>query len=221
MLRPILRQTTPPASLPVEISTVWKHLELITEEDDSSPPETVLSDASDEAYVADLVTAAVSRLDGPSGLLNRCLITQDWEFALPRFPFGSIRVPLVRCSDVISVKYVAPDGSPKTLADTEWTAYGLETDHATIAPAAGKRWPATMYDCPEAVLIEVEAGFGSTPDAVPGAIRLAILEMVTSAYEHREDITLGSAMPLPAAASRVVTDWTSWTSLDADNDNAG
>jgi uncharacterized phiE125 gp8 family phage protein len=214
MIRPMLRQTCPPGTLPIDRETVWAHLELILEETDDSPPELAPIDA---AYVDDLIRAAVSRLDGPHGLLNRCLISQDWQFSLPRFPRGAIRVPVVRCIDVISVSYVATDGSPKTLPETDWISYGLETDHATIAPAPGKRWPATLH-CPEAVTVEVEAGFGASPSDVPGSIKLAILEMVASAYEHREDITVGSVMPLPSAASRVVTDWTSWTSLDADHE---
>lgn len=207
MTRPALIQITPPASLPVELSTVYQHLNLIL--DDEGEPE----DAADAAYVAELVAAAVSRLDGPSGLLNRCLIEQIWQASFPRFP-SSLRFPLARVTDVVSVEYIAADGSPKTLPTEDYITLGLGTDLASIRVAAGKRWPATERGHPEAVTVQFTAGFGELPDSVPGDIRLAILEMVATSYANREDTVTGTiAAALPSSATRVVTDWTFWSGL--------
>jgi uncharacterized phiE125 gp8 family phage protein len=189
------------------MATVFQHLHVIM--DDDGLPE----DPAEEAYITELVLAAVSRLDGPHGLLNRCLVNQTWRASFPRFS-GSIRLPLARVSDVVSIDYIAADGSPKTLPETDYITLGLNTDLASIRPAAGKRWPQTERGNPEAVTVEFVAGFGPSAESVPGEIRLAILEMVASAYANREDVVVGTgAVSLPSSATRVVADWTNWSGL--------
>src|SRR5690606_5682974 len=121
MTRPIFRQITAPAVLPVELETIWAHLNLILEPTDESP---ATIEPIDAAYVEELTAAAVARLDGPKGLLNRCLITQTWSVALPRFGAHAIRMPTAGVTEIVSVEYVAADGSPKTLAEADYIVTG-------------------------------------------------------------------------------------------------
>jgi uncharacterized phiE125 gp8 family phage protein len=207
MTRPALVQIEAPAALPVDLPIVYQHLNLILSE--AGEPE----DAADAAYIEELVKAAVSRLDGPTGLLNRCLIVQTWQASFPHFP-AALRFPIARVSNVVSVEYIAGDGSPKTLPPDDYITLGLNTDLASIRPAAGKRWPSTLRDHPEAVTVTFVCGFGDSPDDVPGDIRLAIMEMTATSYANREDTVVGTgAASLPSSATRVVADWTFWSGL--------
>lgn len=206
MTRPIFRLVTPPAALPVDLSTVWAHLNLILEPTDESP---VSMEPIDANYVEELTRAAVARLDGPRGLLNRCLITQTWTVSLPRFGGTAIRMPTAGVTEIVSVEYVAADGSPKTLPTADYLVTGEGTDQCRIRRAAGKVFPSTEYDNPEAVVITFTAGFGDAAEDVPTDIQLAIAEMVATAYNAQ--LPAGSMPPLPSAANRVATDWTSWS----------
>lgn len=202
MNRPVFRLVTPPAALPVELATVWAHLNLIIE--GTTPPAPIDAD-----YVEALTRAAVARLDGPKGLLNRALITQTWTVSLPRFGRTAIRMPTAGVTAITSVEYVAVDGSPKTLATSDYIITGLGTDLSRIRPAAGKYFPDTQSDNPEAVEITFTAGFGAAAADVPTDIQLALAEMVATAYNAQ--MPAGSTPPLPSAASRVTTDWTAWS----------
>lgn len=203
MSRPIMRRVREPDVLPVTLADLWVHLSLIVEAEEAEP--------IDAPYVKALLEAAVGQLDGPFGLLNRCLIEQRWSVSLPYFP-ASIRMPVARVNEVRCVKYIAADGSPKTLPDTDWIAIGEGTDQCSVRPSAGKSFPDTQRDMPEAVMIEFTAGFGDCPEEVPADIRLALMEMVAAAYGSQ--LPPGVTSPLPSAASRVTTDWTYWSGLN-------
>jgi uncharacterized phiE125 gp8 family phage protein len=201
----ILTRIASPARLPVDRDMVWSHLNAILVEDLDSPPP---DEPYDAALIDELIAAAVDRLDGPNGLLNRALITQTWLAQLPRFE-REMRIPLPRCRLVSSITYIDPDGDSQAVALDAFRVVGLGTDHARIVPV--DNWPDTARR-DDAVAVTFVAGFGDAPDDVPGSIRLALCEMVATAYAHREFATLdGSFSTLPAAASRVVSDWTVWS----------
>jgi uncharacterized phiE125 gp8 family phage protein len=201
----ILTRVSAPAVMPVDREMVWEHLRAILTEDLDSPPS---AEPMDAELIDVLIDAAVDRLDGPHGLLNRCLISQVWLARLPRFE-PEIRIPLPRCQSVSSITYLDADGETQALPLESFRVIGVGTDHARIIPVDS--WPATARQ-PDAVAVTFVAGFGDDPEDVPGSIRLALMEMVATSYENREFATLdGSFSTLPAAASRVVSDWTVWS----------
>ncbi|MGV8832969.1 MAG: head-tail connector protein [Devosia sp.] len=166
----------------------------------------------EDELIGSLIAAAVDRLDGPNGLLNRALITQTWTAFYDRFPGGSILIPLSRCLEVSEVTYIAGDGTPMTFAGSDLMVTGVMSDMCRVRPAMGTAWPSTCKGLPDAVTVTFKAGFGDGDD-VPASIKHALLEMVATAFENREGIAIGervSMQVLPLTARSVVSDWKVW-----------
>jgi len=102
---------------------------------------------------------------------------------------------------VVEVKYVAEDGTLKTLVEnTDFYTSGM------MPPITGSggdillgkiipvnNWPATK-DVEEAVRIKVICGFGDTEAYVPNPIKEAILRFISFHYENRTDEVSGSGV---------------------------
>lgn len=96
------------------------------------------ADGSEEdELISDLVDAAVSRLDGWSGLLGRALEAQSWELRFEEFQ-DVIRLPLGPVVNITSISYADAGGSRVELPGTAWrmTSIGIE---AELRPIGG--WP--------------------------------------------------------------------------------
>ncbi|CAN7390622.1 hypothetical protein LJR143_002187 [Pseudoxanthomonas sp. LjRoot143] len=152
--------------------------------------------ASDPQLAA-MVAAVVSGLDGSAGELGRALVEQEWELALDAFPSSAICLPLPPLLSVESVKYVDPEGVQQTMDAAGYTVEPGE--HGFAMPVHGTRWPATRAQ-PLAVRVRFKAGYGSTGDKVPAAIRSAILLRVADLFENRESSIVGkSVAPNPTS----------------------
>lgn len=206
MRRPLLTRVSGPDVLPVAIEMVWAHLKSLAADEGASPTDLAPADA---AYIGELIEAAVDRLDGPTGLLNRALITQQWRASYSCFCLETC-IPLARCQSVDAVTYLDTAGESQTLDPSAYRVTGLLTDDCRIRPAAGTSWPSSLMDR-EAVSITFTSGFGDEAGDVPPTIRHSILEMVATAYEHREAVIAGSIFAtLPLSATRAVQDWVVW-----------
>ena len=202
----MLSLVTAPAALPVDAQMVWSHIGPPIPVDDGASP----SDLAPEnaAYIDELIAAAVARIDGPTGLLNRALISQRWRLTLDHCFPARVEIPLARCKAVQSVAYVDRTGTTRTLAEEAYRVVGLNADSCSIAPAWGLSWPSTRDDL-EVITVEFTSGFGDTAEDVPPTLRHALLEMVSTAYEYRESVIAGAAFSeLPTSATRVFADWT-------------
>lgn len=196
-----------PAVPAINREMVWRQVHAILEETGDSPPQMAPEDAD---YIDMLIEAAVSRLDGPNGLLNRALITQTWRMTFDRFD-PEIRVPLGRCQSVDELTYHDNSGTLVVIDPVNYRVRNIGSDNARILPAMGQSWPSTIAD-PEAVTVTFTAGFGDTPDDIPGSIRLALLEMVSLAYAYRESAAIGGSFSvLPFSATGAVSDWVIWS----------
>ncbi len=165
-LAPVL--VTPPSAMPVDISDV-KTLARI--------------DGSDEDLLLhDLCRAAVAYLDGWSGILGRCLVTQVWDQSFDSFPDDEfIRLPFPDISAAV-ITYRDTSGLVQTLG----SGWALVADYSQsfIQLANGAAWPATAVR-PDAVTVRMTAGFGP-PAAVPPGLKLAIRMKAAAMYENRE-----------------------------------
>jgi len=196
-----------PAVPAINREMVWKQVHAILEETGDSPPQMAPEDAD---YIDMLIEAAVSRLDGHNGLLNRALITQQWRMTFDRFD-SEIRIPLGRCQSVDEISYVQKSGDSATMDPANYRVRNIGSDNARVLPAVGQSWPDTIAD-PEAVTVTFTAGFGDAPEDIPGSIRLALLEMVALAYAYRESAAIGGSFSvLPFSATRAVLDWVIWS----------
>ncbi len=190
--RPLL--VTGPTETPVSLAAAKAHLRVEHGEDD--------------ILIAAMIAAAVSTIDGWSGWLGRCLVTQTWSRAFSGFPCaGSMLLPFPDASDV-SVTYLPSGGGASvTLATSEWHHVRLASGDA-VALADGATWPSTA-DHPAAVTLTADYGYGEAAD-VPAAIRSALLLMVGDLYRYRETATVGAtAVSTPT--------WTTVQSLLAPN----
>jgi uncharacterized phiE125 gp8 family phage protein len=162
-MRPVL--ITPPSAAPVTIEAARAHLRV--------------DHADDDALIEGLVAAAVSHLDGWTGVLGRCLEAQTWELALDRFPAREVGLPLGPVVSVTSIKYDGPDGTERTVDPAGYVVDGRPLE-GWVIPVAGFAWPATI-DAVNAVRVRWVAGNGC-----PAAVRQAILLLVGHWYERRE-----------------------------------
>ncbi len=194
--------TVEPSIAAVDDATIYSHLSSIIEDGETAP--------DDGELIATYLAAATSRLHGPNGLLGRALLDSTWKAKFDRWP-TEFRIPLPRCFEIVGVEYIPySEDAPVELSPPQYLAYGLGTDAARIRPASGVTWPA-IADHPEAITVTFRAGW--TQETLPATIKHAILEMVATAYAHRENAAYSSASfgVLPYSASQALRDWVIWS----------
>jgi len=167
---------TPPASSPISLAEAKSHLRV---------------DHSDEdTHIQLLIDAATTYLDGYTGILGRCLVSQTWDLYLDEFPTcePSIQIPLSPLIAVSSVTYTDTAGDPQTVDSDDYTVDTI-TPPGWVVPDSSFSWPATM-DAVNAVKVRFVAGYSS----VPAAIKAAMLLMVADLYENREPVIIGQTV---------------------------
>lgn len=187
----------PPEVQPVTLDEMKAHLGVTTDIDD--------------ALIENLIGTATARLDGPRGLLGKCLITQSWALTLDAFPRTSITLPLAPTQSVDAISYVDRDGATQPWPEDDYAVVRLgdHDDAAYVLPLTS--FPITK-DRPEAVSITFTAGFGDEPEHVPAPIRQAIKMHVAHLYENREATYLGQGgfAPVPFAVDELLSSYRTW-----------
>lgn len=161
--RPI--RTVAPAATPVTVAEAKAHCRVTT--------------SADDTLIGSLIDAAVSKLDGWSGILGRCLVTQTWTQTFDDFG-DEMYLPFPSCT-VTSVVYLNAAGASTTLSTS---IYGVRDGlgGCYIDLKHNQTWP-TVYDEDEVVTVTFTAGYGDA-SAVPAAIKQAILLMVGGLYSN-------------------------------------
>ncbi len=166
---------TAPTETPVSLDAVKEYLrETEADQDDT---------------ITAMIEAATTYLDGWSGVLGRCLVTQVWSQSFDDFPAGDdLQLPFPDVSSV-TVTYYDDAGASQTLSSG---AYRLVRDArgAKIALDDDQSWPATD-DRPDAVTVQMTCGYGAAT-AVPPILRHAIKVLAAAMYEGREGQMTGS-----------------------------
>lgn len=185
-----LTQIDPPASLAeLLLDSVLQQLNL-TVDTGESPPPTV----PDEALVLEYTKAAVAHLDGPSGRLGRCLLTQKWRLTVDHCWPPIIPLTLPPISAIDAVSYADEDGEEQTLGESAYRVTGLGTWLTEVAPAFGETWPAVRWQR-EAITIEFTTGYGTGLEDVPAPILQAIRMLAAHWYLNRSPLGSGSELP--------------------------
>lgn len=134
--------------------------------------------SSEDALLAVYLAAAVAELDGPDGVLGRCIAPQTWRMQLAGWS-DPIVLPVEPVRS-IAVVYDDPAGDEQVLAAQD---YALETG-VGIRPRL--RWAVTarpaLAAMPWPVRITIEAG----PASVPSDLLTAVWMRAADLYEHRE-----------------------------------
>lgn len=203
MLAPVL--VTPPASLPVTLDEAKLHLRVAVPNEDGTMPET-----DEDGLITALIEAAVSHLDGWTGILGRALVEQTWRQDFDGFSH-CMRLPLGPVTEIVSITWRNEEGQVATIASGN---YSLRTDSlgAIISWDSGYSFPSPVYEH-GGVSVTYKAGYPiipATEDAperstVPAAIKAAILLLVANLYENREATVTTSVNELPFAVNALLT----------------
>lgn len=182
-----LRRVTAPASLPVTLEEAKAQFR--TDHDD------------EDALIMRKIGAVTDHLDGYEGILNRCLISQQWELLLDAFPPGSIELPLKPIISIDAITYTDSAGDDQIIAADSYEA-DTTSSSAWVVPIVP--WPPTLTAI-NVVRILFTAGYGPNPEDVPGDIRDAILAHVGHLYEHRESVSNTQTYPVAETVMHLVT----------------
>ena len=190
-----LYRLTPPASSPVTLADVYSHLRL---DPAGSPPS-----HPDDDLLTDLILAATQYLDGYTGVLGRCLITQEWIGAASSIgSCGYLTIPMP-VADVTTVE-VLVDGAYQPLSPSIWTWRDMQT-YAVVRPDKGMSWPPGVDPDEAAWRVTFTAGYGATSEHVPSPLRRAALLLIGGLYENREAIvTGGNPQVLPGGVDMLI-----------------
>ncbi|MGO7922006.1 head-tail connector protein [Rhizobium ruizarguesonis] len=171
----------------------------------------------DDGLIGALILAAVSYLDGWTGVLGRCLCQQTWRqdvgcfSSVMRLPIG----PVLAVNEILAfdgagqATTVAP-ADYKLLEDGRGSYVHFVSSYQgpAFAPEIGPSYAVT-FDTGYPDTPEVPAN-GSTPaiparSSVPQAIKQAILLLIGHWYENRETVVLGAAPArLPVAFEALI-----------------
>lgn len=153
----------------------------------------------DDDYLISVIHAAGAVIEKQYGL---ALLTQTVKQYHQAFPACSDTPLLLRIAPLLSVtsiQYVDGAGDTQTWDAAEYNA-GHYNQTAFIIPKVGYTWPSGLADTPNAVTITYQAGFGAKASTIPPDIRGALLLMIGSMYENRED----SPSTLPMASQNLL-----------------
>jgi uncharacterized phiE125 gp8 family phage protein len=160
-----LKLVTPATELPLTLDEVKAHLRMDgTDEDD---------------YITLLLKSAVQQAQN---FTNRQIMPATFQLYLDRLP-SSVPLPRPPFAEITSFKATDDAGQEVVFEETDYTL--TETEHTTIRGIADSGWYASCYSD---IKITYKAGY-ATADAVPEDIKSALLLMIGSMYENREDKT--------------------------------
>ena len=188
MTKPV--RTVAPASLPVPLDEAKSRLGI--------------SGTDEDATLTALIGAATDYLDGRTGALGRCLITQTWAFHLDYWPScGHMVLPFPDVQSVV-VTYRDTDDAEQTLAGGEFEVF--EADCGSVLEFIGTL--PNLSDRNRAVTITMTVGYGEASD-VPETIRSAIILTVSRLRNLSSDAAFLRSETVEGVGSQ------SWSTTDA------
>lgn len=144
----------------------------------------------DDTLIGAIRDTVQQYLDGFTGYLGRCLLTQTWRQDLACFPGDDrLRLPFRPVSAVSGITYYDSNNTTQTLATTVYAGPFTDELGAYVILKFGQSWPVT-YSREDAVSVTFAAGY-ATAAVVPAPIRAAALLMCGDLYAHRETVVIG------------------------------
>ena len=179
---------TGPTSEPVSLAEARAHCRIDTVDDD--------------AILAGLILAARQYVEAVTG---RAILSQTFDLTLDDFPAWEIELPRSPVASITSIGYLDTAGVSKTV-----TSYVLDgrSRPPRLTPAYGESWPETRGTA-GCVTVRFVAGESQAPEP----LRQAILLLVGSWYENREDTVIASGVSvadLPHGVSALLAPYRVW-----------
>ncbi|MGE3987138.1 head-tail connector protein [Pseudorhodoplanes sp.] len=177
---------TPPALEPVSLADA-KHFLRVAHDDDDD-------------VIAALIAAARVHVEAQT---RRALIEQTWRLVRDVWPAAGrlpvLPVPLV---EVAAIRVFDADGMPELL-DVDDFAIDRASAPAVLAFVRGA--PPAPGKLAAGIEIDIVAGYGDEPDAVPQPLRQAIRMLVAHWYENRGVIAAsGEVASMPVSVSSMI-----------------
>ena len=112
---------------------------------------------------------------------------------LDDLPAGVFRLPKPPLASVTSIKYTDEDAVEATFSSSNYLV-DTDTEPGRVLLKNGVSWPAVTLKEAGAVRVRYVAGYGAAGSNVPQAIRQAILLVIGSLYENREDVLVAQGV---------------------------
>lgn len=183
----MIKSTSAPAEEPITLAEAKGHLKVDFSADDS--------------YISALIAAARQEVEQYCSI---SLVSQTFEQAFDGFPASTRknphqslmlwRSPLV---SVTSIVYISESGDSVT-ENSDNYAVDTHSQPPRISPVYGYSWQSAQ-DIPASVVVTFVAGYGDASD-VPAPIKQAMLLMIGSWYDNRED----SVYNLPTHSRKIL-----------------
>jgi len=193
MARYGLSLVTAATTLPVTLEEARKQVEVGVE-----------TGVHDE-FLERLIATATKYVETYTG---RQLINATYDLYADVLPCGNrpLEVPISPLSSVTSIKYADPSTGTLTTWSSSNYIVSASREPGRITPAFGIVWPAFRY-VPDAVVVRVVVGYGSTPASVPDPLRHAILLLVGDWFLNREDNAQGQTGTIPNGVRSILDQW--------------
>ena len=169
-MRPVL--LVPPALEPVTLAELKPHLSVDGNEQDT--------------LIQMYLDAAIGYLDGYSGVLSRCLMSQVWQVALTGWMPAAL--PFLDVTN-LQVFYTDAGGDMQTLGSTQYQTF--EDIDGTGIVFEGATLP-LLADVPAPVQVEITSG-ALIATQVPAPVRGAVLLLAAHLYLNREAVVSGAS----------------------------
>lgn len=198
MIGPVL--VTPATVTPVSLNEAKLHLRVAFPDDEGNVP------ASDEdAIIQAFIDAAVSYLDGPQGILGRCLVEQTWRADFSGFeqrlclPFG----PVI---SVVSVTWRNADGQIATVDDDNYLLQADAGGNTYLVFRSGYNFPSSLAEF-DPIAVTFKAGYPLVDEkpTTPSALKVAILLLVGTWFENRDATVATTINELPFAVNALIS----------------
>lgn len=134
--------------------------------------------------IGQLITASRKRIERTT---NRRLITQNLKWYIDKFPCDDeIYLPVAPVQVVNSITYYDTNNVLQTLSTDDYTT-DVITEPCRVALNWGYVWPWTRYERPNAVIIDIDAGYGDASTDVDQGIINAMLVMIEQVFDRPDD----------------------------------
>jgi uncharacterized phiE125 gp8 family phage protein len=173
-----------------------------------------VDDSNSDTLITSLIVAARETAENYT---ERTLCQRTYKLVMDRFPFFTNEPILLRYPPIIRVDHVKYESSGSPSGQLTWDAaeYAVDTESepGRIRPLPTESYPSDVQDQLNAVEIQYVAGYrpkeeGSPTDyadAIPQAIKQAILLIVGHLFEHREDVVIGAQpFEMPMASQHLL-----------------
>ena len=179
--------TLPPAVLPVALADMKLYLRVDHEQED--------------ALITALMRAATAAVEAMAGVR---LMTQGWSVFADDWPGRStLCLPLAPVISIGEVR-VHADGDTHALIDPAHYYLDAASRPARLVLRPDRIWPRPGR-LANGIEVQLLAGFGATPEEVPGELVQAVRSLTAHWYEHREAASGPAMAAIPMGVSALVS----------------